>query len=155
MKTQRTWWLQKPELKSGFSVITIEHLSVSINSPVASMTLACWYLGCVNGHPPSPEQTTVLSVSQSLAPSFCLVSPLDPQPVFLPSLLGFLLLWWNTKTKVQVGEERVCLAYLSTVLFLIEGSQDRISNRAGSWRQELMQRPLRGAVYWIASHGFL
>ena len=33
------------------------------------------------------------------------------------------------------------LAYTSTVLFIIEGSQDRNSDRAGSWRQELMQRP--------------
>ena len=30
-----------------------------------------------------------------------------------------------------------------------EGSQDRNSNRAGSWRQELMQRPWRDAAYWL------
>ena len=28
-------------------------------------------------------------------------------------------------------------------------------SRAGSWRQELMQRPRRGAAYWFASHGLL
>jgi hypothetical protein len=29
-------------------------------------------------------------------------------------------------------------------------------NRAGTWRaQELMQRPWRGAAYWLASHGLL
>jgi hypothetical protein len=43
-------------------------------------------------------------------------------------------------TKKQVGEERIYLAYTSMLLFIIEGSQDRNSNRAGSWRQELMQR---------------
>ena len=50
-------------------------------------------------------------------------------------------------TKKQVEEERVYLAYTSTLPFTTEGSQDRNSNRAGSWRQELMQQPGRGAAY--------
>jgi hypothetical protein len=37
----------------------------------------------------------------------------------------------------QVGEERAHLAYTSII---IEASQDKNSNRAGTWRQELMQR---------------
>jgi hypothetical protein len=42
-------------------------------------------------------------------------------------------------TENQVGEKR---AYLHSIsLFITEGSQDRSSNRAGTWRQELMQRP--------------
>jgi hypothetical protein len=49
-------------------------------------------------------------------------------------------------TRKQVGEERVCVAYTSTALFIIEGSQDRNSNRTGTWRQELMQRPWSGAA---------
>ena len=36
-----------------------------------------------------------------------------------------------------------------------EGGQDRNSNRAGTWRQELMQRPWRGADYWLAQPAFL
>jgi len=32
-------------------------------------------------------------------------------------------------------------------LFIMEGSQDRNSNRAGTWRQDLKQRPWRGVVY--------
>jgi hypothetical protein len=28
-------------------------------------------------------------------------------------------------------------------------------HRAGTWRQELMQRPWRGAVYWLAHLDFL
>jgi hypothetical protein len=32
------------------------------------------------------------------------------------------------------------LAYTSTSLLIIKGSQERNSNRAGMWRQELMQR---------------
>jgi hypothetical protein len=36
----------------------------------------------------------------------------------------------------------------------VERSQDRNSNRAGSWRQELMQKPRRAAVYWLSPHGF-
>jgi hypothetical protein len=47
------------------------------------------------------------------------------------------------------------LAYTSTVLFIIEGSQDRNSDRAGSWRQELMQTSWRDAAYWLDPHGML
>jgi hypothetical protein len=36
-----------------------------------------------------------------------------------------------------------------------EGSQGRNSSRPGTWRQELMQRPWRGAAYWLAPHGLL
>ena len=52
--------------------------------------------------------------------------------------------------KKPVAEERVCSAYASTLLFIIKGSQDRNSNRAETWRQELMQRPWRGAAYWLS-----
>lgn len=45
-----------------------------------------------------------------------------------------------------LGEERVYLAYISTSLFFTEGSQDRVSSRAGTWRQ----RPWRRAAYWLA-----
>jgi hypothetical protein len=58
-------------------------------------------------------------------------------------------------TKKQVEEERIYLSYTSTSLFIIKGSQDRNSNKAGTWRQELMQRPWRGAAYWFAPHGLL
>ena len=47
----------------------------------------------------------------------------------------------------HLGEEKVYLAYASTPQFIIEGSQGRNSSRAGTWRQELMQRPWRGAAY--------
>jgi hypothetical protein len=55
----------------------------------------------------------------------------------------------------QLKEESICLAYTSTSLFFTEASQDRNSNRAGNWRQELMQRPKRGIAYWLAPHGLL
>jgi hypothetical protein len=58
-------------------------------------------------------------------------------------------------TKKQVGEEMVYSAYTSTLLFITKGSQDWNSHRAGTWRQELMQRPWRGAAYWLASPGLL
>jgi hypothetical protein len=47
----------------------------------------------------------------------------------------------------HVGEERVYLAYISTLLLIIEGSQDRNSHRVGTWRQKLMQMPWMGAAY--------
>jgi hypothetical protein len=53
-------------------------------------------------------------------------------------------------TKEQVGEKRVYSAYISTLLFINKGSQDRNSQRAGTWRQELMQRPWRDVLFWFA-----
>jgi hypothetical protein len=58
-------------------------------------------------------------------------------------------------TKKQVREERVYSAYAFTLLFITKGGQDWNSHRAGTWRQELMQRPWRGAAYWLASPGLL
>jgi hypothetical protein len=58
-------------------------------------------------------------------------------------------------TKKQVVEERVYSAYTSTLLFITKGSQDWNSHRRGTWRQVLMQRPWRGAAYWLASPDLL
>jgi hypothetical protein len=41
------------------------------------------------------------------------------------------------------------------LLFFTKGSQDWNSHRAGTWRQELRQRPWRDAAYWIASPSLL
>lgn len=68
-------------------------------------------------------------------------------------VLGFLLLRWNTMAKKQVWEERVCSAYTSRSEPIIGGSQGRNSSRAGSWRQEQMQRLERGAVCWLTCLG--
>jgi hypothetical protein len=43
-------------------------------------------------------------------------------------------------TKEETGEERVYSAYTSTLLLITKGSWDRNSHRAGTWKQELMQR---------------
>jgi hypothetical protein len=55
------------------------------------------------------------------------------------------------------GEKRVYLAYTSIILYIIEGRQNRNSNREGSWRQALMQRPWNGGVLliWLAPHSLL
>jgi uncharacterized membrane protein len=37
----------------------------------------------------------------------------------------------------------------SILLFIIEKCQARNSNRPGTCRQELMQRPRKGAAYWL------
>jgi hypothetical protein len=58
-------------------------------------------------------------------------------------------------TKKQDGEERIYLAYISTLLFITKGSHKRNSSMAGIWRQELIQRPWRSAAYWPASHSLL
>lgn len=42
----------------------------------------------------------------------------------------------------QIGEERVYLAYTSSLLFITEGIR---TDRAGSWKQELMQEARVGS----------
>ena len=74
---------------------------------------------------------------------------MPPAASWLPSQSGFLLLQRNTMTKKQLGGGKGLLTCTSTLLFIIEGSQDGKSNRTGSWRQELMQMPWRGAAYWL------
>jgi hypothetical protein len=64
-------------------------------------------------------------------------------------VLGFLLLHQNTMTKKQVGEERIHLGYTSMLLVFTEGSQDRNTDRTGTWRQELMQRLWRVLLTWL------
>jgi hypothetical protein len=51
--------------------------------------------------------------------------------------------------------EMVYSAYISILLLITKGSQDRNSNRAGTWRRELMYQLWRGAAYWLASPGLL
>ena len=53
----------------------------------------------------------------------------------------------------QLGEERVYFIH-SSVLQFTKSNKDRNAHRAGTWRQELTQRPWRGAAYWPASQGF-
>ena len=43
--------------------------------------------------------------------------------------------------------------FTSTLLVITKCSQDRNSHRAGTWSQELMQRPWRDVLYWLASIG--
>jgi hypothetical protein len=58
-------------------------------------------------------------------------------------------------TKMHIGDEKVYLTHTSTPLSFIKRSQDKDSNRAGTWRQELMKKPWRGAPYWLAHPAFL
>jgi hypothetical protein len=46
----------------------------------------------------------------------------------------------------QLGEERVNFPPSSSSQFFIKSSEGRNSSRAGTWRQELRQRPWRGAA---------
>jgi hypothetical protein len=60
----------------------------------------------------------------------------------------------NITTKKQVGEERVYSAYTSILLFITKGSQDWNSIKQVR-KQELLQRPWRDVLYWLASPGLL
>jgi hypothetical protein len=64
----------------------------------------------------------------------------------------------SNMTKKQVGQERVYSAYISTLLFIIKGSQNRNSNRE-TWRQEWMQKPWKNMLFtrllpWLAQLSF-
>lgn len=83
------------------------------------------------------------------------LSSLFPLPFLTSVLIRVTAAVMKHCGQKQVGEERVDLACASTLLFISKGSQDRSSNRAGTWKQELMQRPQRGAAYLLASHGLL
>jgi hypothetical protein len=55
----------------------------------------------------------------------------------------------------QVEEKRVYFAFSFISHFIIKGSPRRSSTRAGTWRQELMQRPWKHAAYRLTPHGLL
>lgn len=65
------------------------------------------------------------------------VGHVDQAMKITQSLLGLLLQSRNTTAK-PLEEERVYLPYISISLIIFEGSQERNSNRYGSWRQKLM-----------------
>jgi hypothetical protein len=66
------------------------------------------------------------------------------------ALVGVSIAVMKHHDQKQAGEKRVHLAYTSILLFIIKGSQDRNSNQAETWKQELMQRPWRDGAYWLA-----
>lgn len=55
----------------------------------------------------------------------------------------------------KLEKDRVDLASTTISLLIIEGSQNKNSNKTGTQRQELMKRPWRVAAYWLAFPGFL
>ena len=50
------------------------------------------------------------------------------------------------------GKGLCCFQFHSTVYYLEKSGQEL---RAGTWKQELMQRPWRGAAYWLVPHGMI
>lgn len=51
--------------------------------------------------------------------------------------------------------KRVYLASTSTLIFILEGSQDRNSSKTKTCREELMQRHQEGSCWLACSHGLL
>jgi hypothetical protein len=54
----------------------------------------------------------------------------------------------------QVGKQRVYLPSTS-ILFIVGGSQNRNTNRAGDWKQEPKQKLWRGTANWLVLLCFL
>lgn len=67
------------------------------------------------------------------------MSPLSSVSVLVRVFIAVVLL-------KQLGEEKV-FTFIS--LFIMEGSQGRNANRAGTWRWKLMQRLWSSAAYWL------
>ena len=81
---------------------------------------------------------------------------LPPQSVYPMSWYQFVFVrvsipGQNIMTKKQVGEERVCSAYTSMLLFITKGSQELKQVR----EQELMQRPWRDVPSSLACFPWL
>lgn len=47
----------------------------------------------------------------------------------------------------HLGVKRVYLVYASRLQFIVKKCQDSSSNRAGTWRLKLMERPWSGTAY--------
>ena len=58
-------------------------------------------------------------------------------------------------TKKQFREDKGLSGSPFISQSIIKGIQDMNSSRAETWRQGLMQRPWKGAAYWLAPHGLL
>jgi hypothetical protein len=80
------------------------------------------------------EDTKVVFLSPRSTPSFTSMG------LILGRVTNALMRHHDRK---QLGKEK------------ISSSLDRNSNRLGMWEQELVQRPWRGATYWLDPHGLL
>jgi hypothetical protein len=58
-------------------------------------------------------------------------------------------------TKKPVGEERVCSAYTSILLFITKGSQDWNSEEARNLETGADAEAMEDAAYWLASPSLL
>jgi len=76
----------------------------------------------------------------------------QPTPAVLVMIIIAVMKHYDQKHLV----EESFLTYISLLYhysLLKEFNWD--SSRVGTWRQVLMQRPWRGAAYWLAPHDFL
>jgi hypothetical protein len=65
-----------------------------------------------------------------------------------------LLLWWNLMTKATCKAKGLSGLHFHITVYHLKKSWDRNSSWAGTWGQELMQRPWRGAAYWLVPHSY-
>jgi hypothetical protein len=79
----------------------------------------------------------------------------EPFIKLIPSYLRVAVAVMKRHGQKQTGEERVYLTCTSTSLLIIGRSQNRNSRREGTWRQALMQRPWKSAIYWLAQPALL
>lgn len=104
---------------------------------------------------PKPKTSTLQEVTESLLPPHTFPSDYfhfkDISRIF--PLQGSSLdscYCSKTLTKNNLGKRRNFFGLHVCSCFIIKRSQGRDSNRAGTWRPHLSQRPRRKAVYWLA-----
>jgi hypothetical protein len=56
-------------------------------------------------------------------------------------------------TKSNSGRKKVYCTH--GPMFIIKSHEGRNSHRIGAWGQKMMQRPWKGAAYWLAPPGLL
>jgi hypothetical protein len=62
----------------------------------------------------------------------------------------------NTTTKTNFGRKwLISFLYFQATALPQRAVRTGTQSKAGTWRQELMQRPWRGAAYWLAQPAFL
>ena len=105
---------------------------------------ACFYLSLSSSPLPArPALSPYPSVPSSTYFSFFIFYSIVP--VTITSL---------TRHHEHLGEKGLFYPQFHMTVHY-QSSESGNSSKAGTWRQELMQRPWRGAAYWLAPHSLL
>lgn len=78
-----------------------------------------------------------------------------PYASFPSALVRVTIAMTRCHEEKLLGEEMVYSAHSSISQFIIKSSEHSNPSRAGTRRQEVMQRPRRGAAHWLSPYDLL